>query len=138
MTSMKSQVFQRMKVEVWGRGSRWSFFVNTINFCGFWDVGFIGPKFTWLYQRANGVQIHERLDRTLATLDWLDLFPIAKLHHLSSSASDHSLLSLHLVQRKKKKKVRRTFRFESMWLKDSKCEEVVKAAWEDGLLSTID
>ena len=114
------------------------FFVDTINHCGFRDVGFIGPKFTWLYQRANGVQICERLDGTLASPNWLDLFPTAKLHHLSSSASDHSPLSLHLVQRKKKKKVRRTFRFESMWLKDSKCEEVVKAAWEGGLLSTTD
>ena len=63
----------------------------------------------------------------------MDLFPAAKLHYLSSSASDHSPLSLHLVPKKRKKKMKKTFRFESMWLKDSRCEDIVKAAWEEGL-----
>ena len=30
------------------------------------------------------------------------------------------------------------FRFESMWLKDSRCEEVVKAAWEEGVSLQLD
>ena len=41
-------------------------FVDIINWCGLQDVGFVGPKFTWLYQREDGVQIQERLDRALA------------------------------------------------------------------------
>jgi len=41
--------------------------VDTINMCGLHDVGFIGSKFTWIYQQANGTQIWERLDRALAT-----------------------------------------------------------------------
>ena len=32
----------------------------------------------------------------------------------------------------------RLFRFESMWLKDPKCEEVVLKAWEGGLAVSID
>ena len=97
-------------------------FLSTINYCGLCDLGFIGSKFTWLYQTASGVQIRERLDKALATLEWMSLFPIAKLHHLSSLVSDHSPLSLHLSQRGKKRRHRKFFRFESMRLKDLRCE----------------
>ena len=30
------------------------------------------------------------------------------------------------------------FRFESMWLKNSRCEEIVKAAWEEGVSLQLD
>ena len=30
-------------------------FIEAINFYGLWDLGFIGPKFTWIYQRADGM-----------------------------------------------------------------------------------
>ena len=59
----------------------------------------------------------------------MDLFPTAKLHHFSSSASDYSPLYLHLVHRQRRRKARKMFRFESTWLKDRRCEEVVKVAW---------
>ncbi|KAK9984587.1 hypothetical protein SO802_034112 [Lithocarpus litseifolius] len=107
-------------------------FTYAIHHCGFQEVDFIGPKFTWLYQQSDGTQIRERLDRALTTKEWMDLFPTAKLYHLSSLASNHSPLSLHLVQEKKQKKIKKSFRFESMWLKDSRCVDIVKAAWEVG------
>ena len=69
-------------------------FVDTINWCGLREVSFSGPEFTWLYQRADDVQIRQRLDRALATMDWLNLFPTEKLFHLTSSASNHSPLPL--------------------------------------------
>ena len=109
-------------------------FVSTIDNCGLCDLGFIGSTFTWIYQTTCGVQIRERLDRALANLEWRSLYPMAKLHHLSSLVSDHSPLSLHLIQWQKKKRNRKMFRFESMWLKDSRCEMVVKDAWECGQL----
>ncbi|XP_075654781.1 uncharacterized protein LOC142624945 [Castanea sativa] len=107
-------------------------FVSTIDHCGLCDLGFIGSKFTWLYQTSSGVQIRERLDRALATLEWMSLYPTTKLHHLSSSVSNHSPLSLHLFQQRRKKRHRKIFRFESMWLKDLRCERVVKGAWVSG------
>ena len=111
-------------------------FIEAINFCDLRDIGFVGLKFTWIYQRANGTQIRERLDRALATSEWLDLFPAAKLYHLYTLASDHSMLHLHLVAGSKRKKVKRCFKFESMWLKESSCEEVVRSAWEEGLVTS--
>ena len=30
-------------------------FVETINWCSLRDIGFVGPKFTWLYQTSDGL-----------------------------------------------------------------------------------
>jgi len=112
-------------------------FNETINYCGLRDLGFIGPKFTWIYQRADGTQIRERLDRAMATPEWMSLFPEAKLYHLSSSVSDHSPLVLRMIRNKRgNKRARKMFRFESMWLRDQRCEEVVQAAWEEGKVTS--
>ena len=77
-------------------------FNESINFYGLKEVGFVGPIFTWLYQRRDGMQIRERLDRALASLDWHSLFPSAKVFHNTSSVSDHNPLVLHffLVQKR--------------------------------------
>ena len=64
----------------------------------------------------------------------MELFLRATLHHLSSLVSNHSPLSLHLKNRPCKRSKRTLFRFESIWLKDAWCEEVVKEAWEEGEL----
>ena len=32
-------------------------FIETINACGLRDLGYNGPKFTWNYERADGVRI---------------------------------------------------------------------------------
>ena len=110
-------------------------FVEAVNWCGLRDIGFIGPKFTWLYERSDRSQIRERLDRAFATIDWVNLFPMTRLHHLTSSASNHSPLVLRFVRKPNAKKVKNPFRFESMWLKDSRCEEVVMDTWSKGLAS---
>ena len=84
-------------------------FLEVINFCALRDLGYVGLKFTWLFQQRDGFQIRERLDRALGSSDWLVLFPRASLHHLSSSVSDHSPLSLHLKNRPCKRSKRRLF-----------------------------
>ena len=101
-------------------------------------VGFEGPKFTWLYQKQEGTQIREHLDRALASTDWHSSFPYAKLHHKSSSVSDHNPLLLHLFSKKKHQKYKKIFRFESLWLKDEGCEKVVTEAWGEGLCMASD
>ena len=110
-------------------------FVETINLYGLHDVGCGGPRFTWIYETRDGRQIRERLDRALANVEWVKLFPRAKLHHLTNSALDHSPLLLRLDRRASKRKMKKLFRFESMWLKEPQCEEIVQNAWSDGVLS---
>ena len=113
-------------------------FVETINLCGLWDIGFVGPRFIWIYETRDGRQIRERLDCALTTIEWVNLFPRAKLHHLTNSASDHSPLLLRLDRRVSKKKMKKLFRFESMWLKEPQCEEIVQNAWSDGIIAQSD
>lgn len=108
-------------------------FIHTLNLCGLHDLGFTGPKFTWLYQKVDGSQIRKRLDRAIVTVDWTIKFPQAKLFHQSSSTSEHNPLILNLVKEKTIPKHPKIFWFEATWLKDSTCEEVVTSAWEEGL-----
>src|SRR4051794_7923365 len=68
--------------------------------------------------------IEERLDRSLANSEWLQLFPIAKLLNLIATHSDHSPILLccdPLLHRHKRKQ----FKFENWWLKEDGVEQVV-------------
>nr|POF12078.1 hypothetical protein CFP56_08845 [Quercus suber] len=113
-------------------------FIEAINWSGLRDIGFIGPKFTWLYESKDGLQIRERLDRSLATVEWVTLFPMAHLYHLTSAALDQSPLALHFCWKDMGRRRKRLFRFELMWLKDSNSEEVVLEAWREGLIVSTD
>ncbi|XP_030949017.1 uncharacterized protein LOC115972935 [Quercus lobata] len=83
-------------------------------------------------ESVDGDQIRERLDKAVASLAWGARFKEARVYHLSNSASDHSPLSLHFFLKQKKRFQRKIFKFKSMWLKDPKCEDIVKNAWEEG------
>ena len=47
-------------------------FRKAINICGFQDLGFEGPNFSWCNQRPRRRRIQLRLDRVLATVDWIE------------------------------------------------------------------
>lgn len=69
-------------------------------------------------------------------LDLLELFPNAKLYHLTLLVSHHSPLALRFVPKPRKKKLKKIVRFDLMWLMDQCCKEVIKEAWEDGTVTT--
>ncbi|GMY05786.1 hypothetical protein FCV25MIE_01025 [Fagus crenata] len=64
-------------------------FRDAIDSCGFIDLGFVGEPFTWCNNRLGSATIWERLDRGLATEEWMSLFPHASLHHIDNGTSDH-------------------------------------------------
>ncbi|XP_075650222.1 uncharacterized protein LOC142620797 [Castanea sativa] len=115
--------------------SQMSRFKNTIWSCGLHEARFNGPIFTWWYQTCEGVQIREHLDRALVSKEWLLQFPDAVVLHKLTSTSDHSQLLLLFRPKPKRKKIRRIFRFESMWLKDPKCAQIFSKAWSEGVIS---
>ncbi|KAK3199386.1 hypothetical protein Dsin_022801 [Dipteronia sinensis] len=45
------------------------------------DMGFIGPRFTWMNKRGIGEEIWERLDRALYSMEW-------RLHYSEGFVSD--------------------------------------------------
>lgn len=72
----------------------------------------------------------------MATPEWLNIFPKAKVFHLTSSVSNHSPLALRMVPNQRRKKTKKMFRFEAMWLRDQSYEEVVQEVWEEGKLAS--
>ena len=73
-----------------------------------------------------------RLDRGVATSDWLIQFSEAMVYNLDAIASNHKPIrlttsSVVVVKRRKRKQ----FRFESMWLLDEGCGGTVEAAWKE-------
>ena len=63
-------------------------FRDAIDDYGFLDLGYQGPSFTWTNNRVGDMN-WERLDRALATPEWLMLFPTTKVHHLDGRWSYH-------------------------------------------------
>ena len=57
-------------------------FKECLENCNFLDLGFAGPKFTWINKRPVTSLILERLDRCFANPSWRMLYPEAIVTHL--------------------------------------------------------
>lgn len=87
--------------------------------CGFQDLDYVGNKFTWCNGHKEGYKIWERLDRFVASSDWIEKFPSTKDLHLECGSPDYKpliILPLGIPKRRRK-----PWRFEQMWLKDKGC-----------------
>ena len=106
-------------------------FRDCLDFCGFKDIGFTGLPFTWCNNRFDGPLVWVRLDRALASAEWMLKFPSVRLHHLAGFSSDHKPIWLCSDDvHRRFYRPQKPFRFEEMWLKDEGCEGVVNAAWD--------
>jgi hypothetical protein len=92
------------------------------------------PVFTWYNQQLGRARVLERLDKTLATMDWMDLFPCARVHNWVDFKSNHCGLILTDQQRCNRRQSRR-FQFEVMWTRHENCEEIIKQSWLTGTAS---
>ena len=105
-------------------------FHDVLDHCRFVDSGFSGPDFTW-HGRRRGEWIWERLNRGIASYEWLTRFPTKRVKHLNCFTSDHRPLLLFLDGHKEYQKWhRKPFRFEAMWIFDPECKEMVARAWD--------
>lgn len=102
-------------------------FREALDDCNLQDLGYTGDAFTWWNMQADPMAVFERLDRGVATLEWVTLLPHVSVSHLPRDRSDHKPLrisDLPLGGGRKK------FRFEDMWLSSPGCEQVIKDAWQ--------
>ena len=105
-------------------------FKEALECCHLQDLGFSGYPYTWSNKGPGEANTKIRLDRVVANNEWLEKFQMSKLIHLSTHASDHLPIMLHVqtyVQVRQKRK--RSFKFEESWLLSSECEMVMQEAW---------
>ena len=104
-------------------------FRDVLDDCGFIDLGFSGPKFTW-HGKRRGEFVWERLDRGVANYEWLNRYPTGRVQHLHCFTSNQRPLLLALDPNGESHKwKRKPFRFEAMWLMDLGCRDTVAKAW---------
>ncbi|XP_021842437.2 uncharacterized protein [Spinacia oleracea] len=105
-------------------------FREAMDECGLIDLGYFGKPFTWWNKQTEQFAVFERLDRGVASLEWIQLLPHIGVIHRPSDKSDHIPIELTTMPRSGTPRNRcKPFRFEDMWLSSPDCEEVVKGAW---------
>lgn len=66
-------------------------FCDAFRECGFIDLGFVGPMFTW-HKHFEDYTMWERLDQAIATNYWFYMFLDMKVYHLDDTSFDHKAL----------------------------------------------
>ncbi|KAI7996192.1 hypothetical protein LOK49_LG10G02003 [Camellia lanceoleosa] len=107
-------------------------FRSAVQDCELVDLGFSGPQFTWSNHRASGL-VKERLDRALGNGAWVNGFPTAKVFHLVRASSDYAPVLVDVLGQRDRQRFNGggscIYRFEAMWLRDSRCEANISAWW---------
>ena len=99
--------------------------------CQLQDLGFKGCPYTWSNKRPGEANTKIWPDRSVANKEWTDRFQLSRIVHLSTHASDHLPLLLHVQSFSQPRQQReRSFKFEESWLLQSECADVIQEAWE--------
>ena len=104
-------------------------FRDVMNDMALRDLGYAGLWYTWERGNSTSTCIRERLDRYIGTSSWLDLYPGMVVDHSLRYKSDHSAIILRPIRYRRPKSKKRRYFFETTWLLDASCEDVVKSAW---------
>ncbi|RYR36723.1 hypothetical protein Ahy_A09g041676 [Arachis hypogaea] len=91
------------------------------------DLEFVGHYFTWTNNQPGDMNIQERLDRAVATIDWKEDFLETIVRHLQRYRSDHCPLLIDVTGQENKRMRKRPniFKFEKMWLQNQECKETI-------------
>ncbi|XP_019224306.1 PREDICTED: uncharacterized protein LOC109205995 [Nicotiana attenuata] len=103
-------------------------FLSMMEDCGFTDLGFYGPRYTWSNGRGPCAIVWKRLDRGLVNDSWLTSFPATTITHLASAGSDHSPLLMEMHVRPDSAK--RYFKFLNCWTENPTFLPLVQATWD--------
>lgn len=103
-------------------------FQNAIRDCNLIDMPLEGYPFMWCKSLGTPSAVEERLDCALATSEWFQVHPQARLQNLMAPSSDHSPIMLECDGKVSWRRARR-FRFENVWLHEPNIGEVVTSGW---------
>jgi exonuclease III len=108
-------------------------FRNTLCMCNLQDLGFKGSIYTWTNKHHGDNIIHSRLDRFLATTDWISMFPNYLNTHLVRYKSDHCPILLEFSQffcNRSKPSSHYLKKFEQVWTTDADHINIVLETWQ--------
>ncbi|KAG2575025.1 hypothetical protein PVAP13_7KG403040 [Panicum virgatum] len=108
--------------------NRISAFCAYVKQCGFIDLGYNGPEYTWTNKRFSYVPTYERLDCCLGNADWCLAFPSTTIYHLPMMYSDHA--PILAVLNSQCPRTNKPFRFENWWLMEQEYHEITKQSWQ--------
>ena len=104
-------------------------FRNALDACNLLDLGFSGLSFYLVQWKIWWAKNPSRLDRIVANSNQKSLFTGARVQHRSMTASDHYSLIFHSSHTPKNRRKKLRFHFETMWLHEAECKDVVELAW---------
>ncbi|KAK8580326.1 hypothetical protein V6N13_143438 [Hibiscus sabdariffa] len=102
--------------------------INFMEECSLLEMHLLGGPFSWINQRSDEDAIMERLDRFLFNSAWSEMFNKATGFLEPAIGSDHCPLVCNSYGSSKRRN--RDFRFESKWLLEDECKQVVNNAWK--------
>ncbi|XVE61300.1 hypothetical protein DITRI_Ditri06bG0028900 [Diplodiscus trichospermus] len=98
-------------------------FKQLVEDCELIDLKSQGQNFTWMNKREEGC-IREKIDRVLANLSWVEMYPRAQVVNLPIIRSDHSPVLIDVDFRDIK--ASRQFKFEIIWTEREECGQIIR------------
>lgn len=116
-------------------------FQKTLEHCELEDLRYVGDPFTW-WNNLRDVEgyTRETLDRAVVSVSWRVLFPLHKIVNGDPGHSDHMPLIAKVNAQNMAngaKGRQKCFCFESRWLQEEGCEQVVEEAWDATFLEAV-
>lgn len=104
-------------------------FIEVLVETGLNDIELHGHPYTWKRGRGTTTWLEIRLDRAMATNQWFECFPVAKLYNLEGSPSDYSVIFLDPNCRTTRQS-NKSFWFENAWVIEQLCGQIIQDNWE--------
>ncbi|KAF9603246.1 hypothetical protein IFM89_034579 [Coptis chinensis] len=106
-------------------------FIQMIDCCSLFDMGYQGSPFTWCNGQSGLNRIYKRLDRAMTNSEWRLKFANSRLYHQFTLESDNKLFIIK--DRPLRTFSARSFRFEAVWLTEDRCRTVIENTWMNNL-----
>lgn len=103
-------------------------FRRTLSICGLHDIKTYGGCSTWVGQKHSHT-VRTRIDRAVATSDWLDLYPTTYVQVLPWQGSDRRALLLHLETGKWRGHM--LFRYDIRWRFNEAVKDNLRQVWTE-------
>lgn len=79
-------------------GAFWVLLMSVVLDVNVQDIPLFGHHFTWSKSKGTSDEVEERLDRTMSTQAWFDIFPHCSLSNTISCRLNHSPILMCLFQ----------------------------------------